>query len=157
MPLTRTPHWATREFDAFLRANARAPFVWGKTDCCLFPADAIQSFTGTDLAADFRGKYTDQASAFAAIKSIASGTTVADAVAYCAGKASLVEWTHPLCAQRGDLVVMQNIGTAQLTEQDAQDSLIAGVVGLDGTSLLTVGERGLVRLPLTAVQRAWKV
>jgi hypothetical protein len=72
--------------------------------------------------------------------------TVADAVAYCAKQHGLVEYTHPLCAQRGDLVVMAN-GT----------NLIAGVVHLNGAHLISVGEPGLVRLPITTIKRAWKV
>jgi hypothetical protein len=146
MPLTRTEHWATREFHAFLLDRARTPFAWGTNDCCLFPADAIESFTGTDLAADFRGKYTDEASAFAAIKSVANGTTVADAAAYCAYKLGLKEWPFPLLAKRGDLVVIEQPG-----------GLIAGVVHLNGRHVISVGEKGLLRLPITAVKRAWAV
>jgi hypothetical protein len=146
MSLTRTEHWATREFHAFLLDRAKIPFAWGINDCCLFPADAIQSFTGVDLADDFRGKYTDQASAFAAIKVVANGETVADAAAYCAAKHGLKEWPFPLQARRGDLVVIQESG-----------SLIAGVVHLNGRHVISVGEGGLVRLPITAVKRAWAI
>jgi hypothetical protein len=146
MPLTRTEHWATREFHAFLLDRARVPFAWGTNDCCLFPADAIDSFTGVDLAADFRGKYTDQASALAAIKSVANGETVGDAAAYCADKHGLKEWPFPLQAKRGDLVVIDQPG-----------GLIAGVVHLNGRHVITVSETGLVRLPITAAKRAWAV
>ena len=100
--MKRTEHWATREFHDFLQARASEPFAWGKNDCCLMPADAIQAFTGVDLASEFRGKYNDQASALAAIKSIAGGKTAEDAAAWCASKAGLAEWSHPKLAQRGD-------------------------------------------------------
>jgi len=146
MPLTRTPHWATREFHQFLLARAKTPFAWGSNDCCLFPADAILAFTGVDLATDFRGKYHDEASAFALIKSITGGTTAADAAAYCATKHGLVERAHPLTAQRGDLVVIGN-GT----------SLIAGIVHLNGRHVISVGESGLLRLSILNVKRAWAV
>lgn len=146
MPLTRTEHWATREFHDFLLSRAATPFAWGTNDCCLFPADAIESFTGVDLAAEFRGKYTDQASALAAIKSVANGATVADAAAYCADKHGLREWPLPMLAKRGDLVVIQQ-----------PDGLIAGVVHLNGRHVVSVSETGLVRLPITAVKRAWAV
>ena len=146
MPLTRTPHWATRELHDFLLARAGEPFCWAKNDCCTFPADAIHAFTGTDLAAAFRGKYTDEASAFAAIKAIAGGATVGDAAAWCAQQHGLAEYQHPLMAKRGDLVVMQNEG-----------ALIAGIVHLSGRHLVTVSATGLVRLPITAVERAWAI
>jgi hypothetical protein len=146
MPLTRTPHWAEREFHSYLLAAKDKPFVWGQHDCCTAAANAIESFTGVDLAADFRGKYDDEASAFGLIKSVTGGTTVADAAAYCASKHGLVERPKPLFAQRGDLVVIDNAGT-----------LIAGVVHLNGRHVVSVSEHGLVRLPITRVTRSWAV
>jgi len=151
MPLTRTTHWATQEFDKFLRAHATTPFAWGTNDCCLFPANAIKAFTGFDLADDFRGKYHDEASAFALIKSVTGGATVEDAAAWCAQKHGLVEWMHggkaaPLLAQRGDLVVLEDAGR-----------LIAGVMHLRGTKAVSVGENGLKLLPLSTLKRAWRV
>jgi hypothetical protein len=146
MPLTRTPHWATRELHQFLLARAQQPFAWGTNDCCLFPADAIQAFTSVDLAAAFRSKYTSEATALALIHSVTGGTTVADAAAWCAQQHGLTEYRHPLMAKRGDLVVMQN-GAA----------LVAGIVHLNGRHLVTIAATGLVRLPISAVQRAWSV
>jgi hypothetical protein len=146
MPLIRTPHWATREFHQFLLKRAREPFEWGINDCSLFAADAIQSFTGTDLASDFRGKYTDEAGAFALIKTVTGGTTVADAAAYCARKHGLVERIHPLMAQRGDLVIVPDSG-----------NLISAVVHLNGRHVVTVGEKGLLRISIMLVKRAWAI
>lgn len=146
MSLMRTETWAEGEFDAFMRSRAETPFAWGSNDCCLFPADAIQAFTGTDIAADFRGKYSNEAEAFALVKTVAGGTTVADAAAYCAEKYGLVEWKFPLQAQRGDLVVIQN-----------GDTLISGIVHLNGRHVVTVGEKGLFRVSITNIKRAWKV
>jgi hypothetical protein len=146
MALTRTPHWATRELDQFLINNAKTPFQWGVLDCCLFAASAIQAFTGTDIADDFRGKYSTQTSAFALIKTVTGGTTVEDAAVYCATKHGLTEWSTPLLAQRGDLVVIQD-----------GDQLIAGIVHLNGRHVISIGESGLKRLPLKAAKRAWHV
>jgi hypothetical protein len=146
MPLKRTTHWATRELHDFFLARATQPFAWGSNDCCLFPADAIRAMTGVDLAEDFRGKYSDEASAFALIKEVTGGETVADAAAWCAQKHELPEWHLPLFAQRGDLVVVRDSGR-----------LIAGIVGLTGRGAISVGEEGLKRLPLSAVVRAWKI
>jgi hypothetical protein len=151
MALIRTKHWATREYDAHLRSIAGKPFAWGAHDCCLFAANAIQAFTGTDIAADFRGKYTDKVSAFKAIQTITGGTTVADAAAWCANKYGLVEHKLPLMAKRGDLVVMRQ------NAPDVVDQLIVGIVHLNGSSLVTVGEGGAVRLSILSVVRAWQV
>jgi hypothetical protein len=125
--------------------------VWGANDCALFAADAIEAMTGVDIAADFRGKYHDEASALALIHSITGGSTVADAAAYCAAQHGLVEWTQPdpgtpgsrlpapLLARRGDLVVLPDAGR-----------IIAGVVHLNGRDVAVVGEAGLKRIPAAA-------
>jgi hypothetical protein len=152
MPLTKLPHWRTRTFDPFLRERAQMPFAWGSNDCALFAADAILANTGTDVADDFRGKYTTQLGAIRTIQQVTGGTTVADAAAYCATKHGLVEHTHPLMAKRGDLVVIENDG-----------NLIAAVVHLNGYHAVSVSETGLVRLPIADhngkpnVVRAWSI
>jgi hypothetical protein len=138
--------WDFSTFDAHLSANALTPFAWGDHDCCLFPANAIKAHTGVDLADDFRGKYRTEAEAFALIKAITGGTTVADAAAYCAKKHGLVEYLHPKMAKRGDLVVIKN-----------GDTLIAGVVHCNGKHVISAGPKGLIRLPITTVVRAWAV
>lgn len=149
--LKRLTNWESQSFHQFLLDRAGMPFAWGTNDCCLFPADAILSFTGHDLAADFRDKYNDETSAFALIKRLTKGTTVEDAAAWCADKAGLREWTKgsrpsPLYAKRGDLVVIEEFGR-----------IIAGVVHLNGRHVISVGEKGLMRLPLRGVKRAWRV
>lgn len=138
-------HWATRAYHEFLRERARAPFAWGENDCALFAADGVRAITGVDIAADFRGKYSDEKGALALIKQLTGGSTVADAAAWCAQKHGLTEWKHPKCAQRGDLVVFEAAGSA----------LVAGLVHLNGAHLVAVGEAGLFRFPISKVLRAW--
>jgi hypothetical protein len=146
MPLTRTDHWATRELHDFLLERAAQPFAWGTNDCCLFAADAIHAFTGTDLAGDFRGKYTDEASAMALCQSVTGTATIEAAAVHCAQQHALVEYQHPLMAKRGDLVLVLESGR-----------LISAIVHLNGRHAVTVGEDGLKRLLITAVRRAWAV
>lgn len=112
----------------------------------MFAADGIKALIGVDIAADFRGKYTDEVSAMSAIKTIAGGSTIADAAAFCAQKHGLVEWTHPLLAKRGDLAVVSESGR-----------LIAGLVHLNGAHVVSPGDRGLLRIPITAIVRSWHV
>jgi len=149
MGLQRTTHWATRELHDFLLARAETPFAWGTNDCCLFAADAIAAMTGVDIAVDFRGEdgepaYTDEASALEMIRNVTGGESVADAAWWCAEKFEMPEWPYPLQAQRGDLVVVENGGR-----------LIAGLVHLSGRHVVTMAESGIVKLPITAIKRAW--
>jgi len=142
----RSPTWATHELDTFLRSNANAKFVWGTLDCSLFAADGVKALTGVDIADDFRGKYTDEVSAFALIKKVTGGATVADAAAYCATKHGMTEWKYPLQAQRGDLVVVANGG-----------NLIAGIVDLSGKYVVALADTGVLRISIQNIKRAWKV
>ena len=47
----------------FLRAGARATFVWGEIDCSLFMADWCRVRRGVDPAASLRGRYSTAAGA----------------------------------------------------------------------------------------------
>ena len=143
MPLTRKLHWHTRAFHEFLLGRARIPFAWGTNDCACFAADGILAITGVDVMEALRG-YTSEASAMAKIAAVTGGKTLEDAVVWCAAKHGLTERTHPLTAQRGDLVLYRNAG--QLT---------AGLVHLSGRHVVSPGAHGLMRLPITAVARSW--
>ena len=147
MGLKRSPSWATKELHDFLRQRADAPFAWGKNDCCLFPADAIRAMTGVDVAAEFRGRYATATGAQWAIRRIAGGKTVGDAAAWCARQHGLPELPNPRFAQRGDLVTLLN----------ADGREMAGIVGLRGHELVTVGEAGLVVFGVEQARRAWRV
>lgn len=146
MALTRLEHWATRSLHDFLKSTMHTPFAWGSNDCALFAANGIKAMTNTDIAFEFRGKYTTKIGALKAIKTITGGTTPEDAVAYCANKFGLKERIHPLMAQRGDLVVFDNAG-----------EVIAGLVHLNGRSVVSVSDKGTVILPITCVTRSWSV
>ena len=148
MPLKRVENWggSSGALQVFLASRTKAPFAWGSNDCALFAADAVLAITGTDIAEDFRGKYSDEAGAFALIAGVTGGKTVGDAAAWCAQKAGLAELEHRLTAQRGDLVVIPDSGR-----------LIAGVVHLSGRHIVSVGEDGLKRFPIMDVLRAWRV
>lgn len=145
MALVRKPYWDTRDYHHFLVARLKMPFVWGKHDCALFAADGIEAITGVDVAADFRGKYASETEAMELIRRLTGGSTVADAAAYCAQQHGLEERSRPLFAQRGDLVI---------AKQGA--GVIAGLVHLNG-HVAAVAESGLIRLPITAVVRSWRV
>jgi hypothetical protein len=145
------PAWAKHErvksLVAFVAANKDARFEWGKWDCALFAASGIQAMTGTDIASDFRNGYTDEAGAMATIKAVCGGTSVADAAAYCASKHNLKELAHPLMAQRGDLVIVEDSGR-----------LVAGLVNSNGRHVVAAGQSGLnTRIPIGNVKRAWRI
>ena len=144
MSLKRVEHWAEMAYHDFLIARAKAPYVWGKNDCALFAADGILAQTGTDIAADFRGLYADEAGAYVAIRDVCGGKDVADAAAWAAARAGMVERGWPMMAQRGDLVIVEIDGKP-----------MAGLVLLNGVHVGVPGDRGLLRQPITAIKRSW--
>jgi len=122
------------------------PFEWGSNDCALFVCDGIQAMTGTDVAGDFRGKYTDQAGALATIKAVTGGSSVEDVAVHVTAEQGMAELKTVLLAQRGDVVLF-----------DGSDGPALGLVYLNGTHAVFVGPDGLRRLPISKCRRAWRV
>jgi cell wall-associated NlpC family hydrolase len=147
MSLVKKEHWLTEDFPEFLVQRRNVPFAWGSNDCATFAADAIKAITGTDIADDFRGKYTTERGAFKSVKAVAGGSTVVDAAAYCAEKHGLIEHQYPLMAKRGDLVIVRN----------GDGGEIAGIVSLNGRHVLSPGDSGLALFSIIDITRAWSL
>lgn len=147
MDLEKTQHWATRELNDHIVSRATTPHTFGENDCCTFAADGIKAMTGVDIAEDFRAVgYTTELGALKAIKKVTGGSTVEDAAVYCAKKYNLAELEHPLKAQRGDLVLVEQA-----------EGLLLGLVHMSGTCVVAPGEQGLRRIELTSIKRAWRI
>jgi hypothetical protein len=147
----RKDHWQ-RLFHDFIEARGDQPFAWGTNDCCTFAADAVLAMTGVDLAADYRGQYSDQFTAQARMATVTGvgGATVEDVLAHAASQFGLTEWPTVKLAQRGDLLVFDG-GAAE----DAGVSV--GVVYLNGVHAAFVAPDGLHRIPVVKCRRAWRV
>lgn len=75
-----------------LSARIDQPFVWGRSDCCLFACDVIEQLRGSDPAAWFRGRYDDHRGAVAALREFSDGGTLED-VAERIARASMARAT----------------------------------------------------------------
>jgi hypothetical protein len=144
MSLKRTPHWPTREYHDFLLSRARQPFEWGTNDCASFAADGIRAITGVDIMAELRG-YTSNVGAMQKIQDVTGASSLEDALAWCANKHDMTERQHVLMAQRGDLVLYHN----------GDGSIAAGLVSLTGRDVVSPGDGGLLRTPLSSIHRVW--
>jgi hypothetical protein len=69
----RLPDWETR-LAAFLEPLRLRAFAWGKHDCCIFTAGAVEAMTGVDAMAEFRGRYSTQIGAKRARRSTRSSS-----------------------------------------------------------------------------------
>lgn len=164
----RLPDWQAR-LTAYLEAARGRPFSWGCVDCCLFACDGVAAMTGTDPAAELRGRYSGPVSAIRELRRFLSeedasrGVAPAGAVrapevdqllALTAQKiaADLFAPEVPVArAQRGDVVWLPPADDVELMGA-------LGLVALDGRSIEYVSPRpGARRYRLVRAARAWRV
>lgn len=138
----RRPDWPERLASAIAAARHR-PFRWGEHDCCLFTADCIAAVTGTDVAADWRGRYADHAGAWRLLSARGFRTLrdLADDVARAHDWPTIA----PLLAGRGDVALLcWPIGPPYL-----------GVCA--GERFAAVADEGLIWLDRGYAVAAWRI
>ncbi len=133
----RHPEWEKR-LVAVTEAHINTPLVWGKSDCLLTVADAVEAVTGNDPAKDIRGKYKSKTGAYRLIKSRGFDSLIVIL-------ADRFEEVPASLAQRGDVGVFVNENGDQA----------AGYFCEYGFAVK--GEDGLRFLPRTMAERAFKV
>jgi hypothetical protein len=122
---------------AFLGSISRAHFRPGQHDCALFAAGAVQSMTGVDLAAEYRGEYQTIEEGYALMRERGFDGPIEFAE-------SQFEEIPPLFAQVGDLAVVQGDG-----------ALALGVV--QGPTIYVLRLDGPGVIPLDEAVRAFRV
>lgn len=142
--ISRLPNWQSA-LSAYLVDVAARPFAYGRFDCGLFVAGAVEALTGVDVVPGIRGIYKDRRSAFAQVRSICGAATMEALAEYLTAKYGMPE-VAPLMAQRGDAVLLRRGRRSSL-----------GIVAMHGTEILTPFRGGLLRLPLAHATRAWQV
>lgn len=119
------------------RAALRTPYAWGAHDCAIFAADCVRAMTGEDLAAEFRGRYADEAGARDVLSALG-----------CEGVADLAGRFLPeiptIEARRGDVVMI-----------DGEHGPFLAIV--DGRTAVGPALRGLSHTPVSLARRAWRV
>lgn len=133
--LTRLHDWQMR-LAALVAERQAMPFEWGRHDCALFCADAVEAVTGHDFAVDLRGTYSTALEAARVLQERGGVTAIATA--------ALGDPVGPLFAAVGDVV---------LVDMNGREAL-----GLcNGASVLGPGEDGLIGVGMGAVKAAWRV
>lgn len=134
--MTRLHGWRAK-LEAHIDACRREPFAFGRHDCGLFAAGCVEAMTGSDPAAEVRGRYQTMAGALKKIRQAG----FADHVDMVAG---LFDEIDPPFAAVGDLAAV-----------DGDGALAIGVVG--GPHIFVPRPEGLGIVPLTSARRAWRV
>ena len=103
--IARLEDWQTTLADMVLAAED-VPFAWGTHDCCMWTADVVKAMSvdGIDLAAPYRGTYSDAAGAADVIADATGGGTLEDLIVMIAAQYTLPE-IPPAFAQRGDIAL----------------------------------------------------
>jgi cell wall-associated NlpC family hydrolase len=144
----RREDWPERLAE-YLRSKRGQPFVWGANDCALLTCGAVLAMTEVDLAADFRGKYTDAASATKVMLQVCGGNLekLAEKIAADRG----FQEVKPALARRGDVVLFD------VRDDEAVQGPALGVVALNGHTAHSTGPGGAVVVPIKAWRRAWRI
>lgn len=139
--LDRVQNWPIALNDV-ISTSANKPFCFGRHDCALFAADCIEAMTGTDLAADLRGRYATQEHADKVLDEFFGGD-LETAIERIADQYELKE-IRPLRAKRGDIVL-------RTTGQGPALGIVSGVF------CCFAAPRGLTMLKIFECQRAWSI
>jgi hypothetical protein len=136
--------WA-RRLHELVEGSKAVTFAWGVHDCGQFAARWIIEATGVDVAAAYRGTYTDEPEAEALF--LNGHPDLGSFAAAIAAANGMPEVMPVACAQRGDVVWVDN-----LTNYGA-----LGVVSLDGRYAVCMSDNGTKRVHMQRWKRAWKV
>lgn len=123
----------------FIRTRREMPFEWGKNDCLIYAADAVQTITGKDPAKQWRGYST-----FEEAQTILKDNGGMEALITKA--MGFPPHTVPLMARRGDVALLE-----------LEHRMMAGVV--DDTAqwiVCPMSDKGTSeRYPLASASRIW--
>lgn len=144
----RHPDWATR-LDGYIAAAATMPFSYNAAmglDCCTFTFGAVHSMTGIVIGSRFAGTYSTKRESLVAMKNFCGRPSLLLAIAKLMAE-NKFDRCRPIFAQRGDVL---------LTPTSTRDWFL-GVLDLNGRDVLSVGENGVRRVPVSVRCRAWRV
>ena len=101
--------------------------------------------TDTDVAADFRGRYSTAMEARRLMRAQTGSESVQAITELITRKFTMTETTILLC-QRGDVALMRRAGGFSL-----------GMIALNGREIMVCYRRGLIQIPMTRAMRVWRV
>ena len=130
--------------DEFIFKRKRSSFRYGKNDCCLFVADAIERMTGVDPAEKFRGQYKTKSEAYDLLKRFSNG--------------EIEETVNKLAINYGMKRIDSNFagrGDVVLVSSPMGNTL--GVVVLTGEQVAIPARKGLMFYPTISILKAWRV
>lgn len=132
----------------YVAAAHTMPFSYDRAmglDCCTFTFGAIYAQVAIDVGYPFRGRYSTRKEALRLMKHLCGKPSLPAALAYVMREAGFTP-VLPLFAQRGDAVLVPQRGGD-----------FFGILDLNGQDVISVGERGLRRVPISRDCTAWRI
>lgn len=143
--MIRHPYWEKCLSNKFQEWSGKK-FIWGKSDCCIFAGDCIESMTSINPMNNFIHKYAHdiyktKKEALSLIKN--SFNDLPSCIEKVLGKPKNINF-----AKRGDLVLFAS----------GQYSHICGIVNLSGSKITALSlKQGLVEFPLSDGHLSWEI
>lgn len=119
--IARRPDWFPRLL-SWLGECRAMPFAYGRHDCALFAAGAVQAMTGYDFAAGYRGRYSTLAGGLRVLRRDGFSDHVELAARH-------LPVCHPAQAMPGDLAVFAADGGRVLAVMQGQGAYVLHATG----------------------------
>lgn len=129
----RVENWPQRLYAVIDEARNKT-FEWGEHDCSLFALDVVDAMCNTEIASEWRGKYSTQEEAYELLESVGGFDAVAESYGF--------KEVDIYQARRGDI--------AFIGEQQALGIVI-------GDQIIATGPNSLVSVPLDSATKFWSV
>lgn len=145
----RLPDWATR-LDAYIAAALSMPFSYDPAmglDCCRFTWGAIHAQTGNTIGQQFVGTYRSKRESLVAMKNYCGRASLLWSIVKLMDENKFDRRRGPFFAQRGDVLLVPN----------GPGGDFLGIMDLNGRDVLSVGEHGIKRVPVSKFCRAWRI
>ena len=144
-----------QSLSTFIVGRMETPLIWGKSDCCMFVADALKAMHGIDIAGWFRGRYKTRRRAFMELKKFAGGS-VRETVTTLARNYDMAPVPSRSEMQPGDMVILKAKACDPVAER-LSDGLTVGIMGFNSMGVISQGKDGLVLHTEPEVVDAWRM
>ena len=152
--MTRIDGWENK-LETYFLSRKDTPFIWGKTDCCMFVADAIKAITEVDVGEYFRDKYTKILPAYALMKAYSNGGSLQETWERIASDNKMKQ-VYNKDMLPGDIVTMKLEGYCNPLAGRLSNGITVGIQSF-AEGVLCQGKEGLVLSLKPEIVSSWKI
>jgi hypothetical protein len=146
--MAKLSNWQA-SLDRYIAENHQRPFSYDPAlglDCCRFTFGAIRVQIGKPVGEQFADAYKTRREALETMLAYCGRPSLSMAI-FKLFKECGFDATHPNFAARGDAVLTPKPGGGEFL----------GILALNGKDVISVGENGLRRVPISIRCRSWRI